>query len=216
MPNIHLITSCSKSKNGRILDTIFPRDVVNIDEAYKQWSAMLKSRFSKGVDVVETETLYRGTHWNTALNIKENRTDISLWVISAGMGLRHSSDPAVPYEATFSSMMHNSASFWELLIKDPILPGHTSSLKALLSLNNADKFVIAVSPVYLRAVEHDLLQGITYLHKPKEQIIIATSKGYGGLLSPYIQVGSKSMMALLNSNMTTLNIKHAAKIISRI
>lgn len=80
--------------------------------------------------VTETQNLYRGAHWNTALKISKSRPDISLWVISAGIGLRHSSDPAVSYEASFTGMSRKSASLWELLINNPILPGCSPSLEA--------------------------------------------------------------------------------------
>lgn len=216
MRKIHLITTCSKSKNAKALESFRYSNLSNYYDVYRDWSKRIKAHFQENIYVTETQNLYRGAHWNTALKISKSRADISLWVISAGLGLRHGSDPAVPYEASFTGMSQNSAKLWELLVKNPILPGCSPSLEDLLQKNQTDSFVIAASPVYLRAVENDLLRGISSLPDPMTQITIVTTRGYRGGLQPYLRFGNKDMMGLLNSNMTTLNIKHAASIISSI
>ncbi len=214
MSKVHLVTSCSKSKNGAVLDTVFPSSLASLKEAYDEWTELLKKRFSDQNSVTETKKLYRGEHWKTALKIHDKLPGLSLWVVSAGIGLRHLSDPAVPYEATFSNTAYDSKSIWEKLINSPPFPGKASSLKELLSRNSDDIFVIALSPVYLRAIENDLAAGAYYLPCPDSQLIIVTSKAYSGPLSKYARYGDKSMLKELNANMTTLNIKHADKIAS--
>lgn len=216
MPKIHLVTTCAKSKNGNIEDTIYPVDITNLDMAFCEWTRRLKMRFDKKIDVTQTESLYRGSHWDTALRIRNSRPDVSLWVISAGLGLRHSSDPAIPYEASFSNIPHENTQVWDHHIHAPIFPGRVHSLVELLHANNNDLFVVAASPLYLKAIEHDLLEGIKHVQNPKAQIIITTTHGYNGRLSTFVKYGSREMMGILNSNMTTLNIKHAEKIISGI
>ena len=214
MSKIHLITTCSKSKNGECLETLQLSDFISIDEAHQVWKKRINARFEDRSCITETRNLYRGSHWNTALRISESRSDIVLWVISAGIGLRHSSDLAVPYEASFKDMPGLSSRFWELTIKNPILPGRMPSLEALLQANKFDRFVVAASPVYLNAVDNDLLRGINCLPDARAQITIVTTQGYRERLKPYLRIGTKSMMRLLNSNMTMLNIKHAEDIIS--
>ncbi|KAF0860121.1 hypothetical protein Y888_08015 [Mixta calida B021323] len=100
-----------------------------------------------------------------------------------------------------------------MLTSDPVLPGKVTSLAELLSLYRHDSFVIAASPVYLNAVEDDLLKGMAYLTCPREQLKIASSASYNGRLREYVRYGGILMMKDLNSNMTTLNIKHAGMLI---
>ena len=214
MSKVHLITSCAKSKNGAVLDTVFPSSPASLKEAYDEWTGLLTKRFSDPDTVTETKNLYRGEHWKTALEIHRKLPDLSLWVVSAGIGLRHFSDPAVPYEATFSNTAYASGSIWARLTESPPLPGKVPSLNALLSRNADDIFVVALSPVYLRAIESDLAAGAHHLPCPDRQLIIVTSKAYTGQLSKYARYGDKSMLKALNANMTTLNIKHADKIVS--
>lgn len=174
----------------------------------------MQSRFATGDDeITETQYIYRGAHWNTAKSIAASHSRISLWVISAGLGLRHSSDPAIPYDATFTKIGKKSASIWGMLTSDPVLPGKVPSLADLLSLYRHDIFVIAASPVYMSAVEDDLIKGVAHLTCPREQLRIASSASYNGRLREYVRYGGSRMMKDLNSNMTTLNIKHAGMLI---
>ncbi|BBS49843.1 hypothetical protein [Klebsiella quasipneumoniae] len=214
MSKIHLITTCAKSKNGPVLDTVFPYHIPDTWNAYQQWKCLVQSRYTSGKDeITETQNIYRGAHWNTAKSIAASHSRICLWVISAGLGLRHSSDPAIPYEATFSQPGKKSARIWGMLTSDPVLPGKVTSLAELLSLYRHDIFVIAASPVYLNAVEDDLIKGVAYLTCPGEQLTIVSSASYNGRLREYVRYGESRMMKDLNSNMTTLNIKHAGKLI---
>lgn len=76
-----------------------------------------------------------------------------------------------------------------------------------------DIFIIAASPVYLNAVEEDLVKGVAYLPCPRKQLKIASSASYNGRLREYVRCGGSRMMKDLNANMTTLNIKHAGMLI---
>ncbi|MBL5885579.1 hypothetical protein I7V28_18905 [Lelliottia amnigena] len=164
--------------------------------------------------MTNASSLYRGAHWQTALDICHLHPEVSLWVISAGIGLRHSSDPALPYEASFSTMGKMATRMWDLHTRNPILPGRMSSLSELLSTCNNDRFVLAASPLYLNAVEQDLLEGIRHLNVPFSQVTIATTKAYTGCLLPYVRCANHKMMAELGANMTTLNIKHAKRLVA--
>lgn len=75
-----------------------------------------------------------------------------------------------------------------------------------------DRFVVAVSPVYLRAVESDLLAGRAALSRP-EQLQVVTSKGYQGSLKDSVRYTSAGMMKGLNTNMTGLNVSYALQLI---
>ncbi|GLH22944.1 MULTISPECIES: hypothetical protein [Enterobacter] len=75
-----------------------------------------------------------------------------------------------------------------------------------------DRFVVAASPLYLRAVESDLFAGRKALCNP-EQLTVVTSKGYQGSLKGNTKYTSADMMKALNTNMTGLNISYALQLI---
>ncbi|ELC6355107.1 tgtA5 cluster protein 2 [Enterobacter hormaechei] len=135
-----------------------------------------------------------------------------MWVISAGLGLLHVSDPVVPYEATFSSMPFCHRTHWERLTTRPPAERRCTSLRALMQARPDDRFVVAASPVYLRAVETDLLAGRGEL-TTSEQLQVVTSKGYQGSLKDSVRYTSAGMMKGLNTNMTGLNICYALQLI---
>lgn len=213
MSIIHLITTCSKSKNGSIGDTIFPYDHQDINIAFQQWKRCLLKRYIQGNDTKETLHLYRGQHWDTAKRIAETHDNICLWIVSAGLGLRHSSDPSIPYEASFTQVRKKSADLWNLLTTNPILPGRISSLEELMRLHTHDAFVVAASPIYLNAIENDLARGLCHLSEPEKKVTITTTASYDGQLKPFVTYGNSGMMKKLKSNMTTLNIKHAESLL---
>lgn len=155
--------------------------------------------------------LYTGQHWQRAVTAAKC-TGAELWVLSAGLGLLHLSDPVVPYEATFSSMSFSHRTMWSLLTATPPSVRRFASLQALMQERPHDRFIVAVSPLYLQAVEDDLCAGRDELASP-EQLTIVTSKGYQGRLYKSITLSSASMMKELNTNMTGLNLSYAVKIL---
>lgn len=68
-----------------------------------------------------------------------------------------------------------------------------ASLKTLMHARPDDRFVVAASPVYLRAVESDLLAGRGGLSAP-EQLQVVTSKGYQGGLKENVRYTNAGMM----------------------
>ncbi|MFH3006720.1 MULTISPECIES: DUF6884 domain-containing protein [Enterobacteriaceae] len=124
--------------------------------------------------------LYTGQHWSRAA-VAAARSGAEIWILSAGLGLLHISDPVVPYEATFSTMPFCHRTHWERLTRRPPSERRCTSLKTLMQSRPADRFVVAASPLYLRAVESDLLAGMKALCNP-EQLAVVTSKGYQGSL----------------------------------
>lgn len=135
-----------------------------------------------------------------------------MWVISAGLGLLHASDLVVPYEATFSAMKFCHRAMWQQLTTRPLTERRSSSLTALMQARPDDRFVIAASPVYLRAVEEDICSARQALRRP-DSLTIVTTKGYQGPLSDNIKLASAEMMKLLKTNMTGLNICYALQIL---
>ena len=135
-----------------------------------------------GSEMCIRDRLYTGQHWSRAAAAAA-RNGAEMWVISAGLGLLHVSDPVVPYEATFSSMPFCHRTHWERLTTRPPAERRCTSLRTLMQAKPDDRFVVAASPVYLRAVESDLLAGRGELTTP-EHLQVVTSKGLGSPKAP--------------------------------
>ncbi|EOG1818974.1 DUF6884 domain-containing protein [Enterobacter hormaechei] len=181
-----------------------------MERAYGLWLERL-AQARRGSPAMTAGELYTGQHWSRAAAAAA-RNGAEMWVISAGLGLLHVSDPVVPYEATFSSMPFCHRTHWERLTTRPPAERRCASLKTLMQAGPDDRFVVAASPVYLRAVESDLLAGRDVLSAP-EQLQIVTSKGYQGSLKDSVQYTSAGMMKMLNTNMTGLNVSYALQFI---
>lgn len=175
------------------------------------WRALLNSESSDAKLI--TAELYRGTHWKRALIAMSCWPETQLWVISAGLGIRHASDPALPYEATFHAMTHAPEAVWKSLTTQPPLPGRCASIAELMSRYPGDCFVIAGSPVYISAAEKGIVTGLNALDSAPVQLTVVTSKKYTGPLQTYVAASNAGMLSQLNANMTTLNISYALNII---
>lgn len=79
-----------------------------------------------------------------------------------------------------------------------------------------DQFVFAVSPVYLRAIEEDILAGIPALANADHQLKISTSQGYQGALKRWVTCSHAGMLETLNTNFTALNISLAGSLVDQL
>ncbi|WP_262492832.1 hypothetical protein, partial [Klebsiella pneumoniae] len=152
---LHLITTCTQRKAGRVEDTVFPGDA-SLDDAFDGWYRLIAQAARRPGRLQETGELYRGAHWLRARGIAARWPGIELWAMSAGLGLRHHTDPAVAYEATFHAMPFAPATVWGSLTARPPLAGRCASLAELMQRCPDDRFVIAGSPVYISAAEQDI------------------------------------------------------------
>lgn len=205
----HLITTCTRRKTVAAGETVFPI-TENVDAAYSIWTKLVMRACSE-IPPIKAGELYTGQHWRRAATAAAD-TGAELWVISAGLGLLHVTDQIVPYEATFNSMPFSHRELWSHLTARPPTERQCASLTELMLKHPNDCFVIAASPVYLRAVEEDLRVGSENLVSP-EQLIIVTSKAWQMNLNGQIYLTHAGMMGLLNTNMTGLNISYAAQLI---
>jgi len=207
--NVHLIVTCTSRKTVPAGDAVFP-DERDVERAYGLWLERL-AQARRGSPPMTAGELYTGQHWSRAAAAAA-RSGAEIWILSAGLGLLHISDPVVPYEATFSTMPFCHRTHWERLTRRPPSERRCTSLKTLMQSRPADRFVVAASPLYLRAVESDLLAGMKALCNP-EQLAVVTSKGYQGSLKGNTMYTSADMMKALNTNMTGLNISYALQLI---
>lgn len=148
--NVHLIVTCTRRKTVSAGETVFPYEH-DAGNAYEVWLERLARARNDGAAITAGE-LYTDQHWSRAVAAAK-RTGAELWVISADLGLLHVSDPVVPYEATFSSMPFCHRTHWERLTTRPPAERRYASLRTLMQAGLDDRFVVAASPVYLRAAE---------------------------------------------------------------
>jgi hypothetical protein len=181
--NVHLIVTCTRRKTVSAGETVFP-DEHDAGRAYGIWMERL-AQARRGSPPMTAGELYTGQHWSRAVAAAA-RNGAEMWVISAGLGLLHVSDTVVPYEATFTSMPFCHSRQWESLTARPPADRRSASLRSLMQARPDDRFVVAASPVYLRAVESDLLAGRAALSRP-EQLQVVTSKGYHGSLKDSVR-----------------------------
>lgn len=218
IPRVNLITTCTKGKHS-LSNAQPPQVEINqgdtVNDVIYRWREKLQLSIQNGKPA-PAEQVYRGTHWETAKQIARENERVDLWVISAGMGLLHANESIVPYEASFNSLHLSGREWWSALTGCFTKGRAASSIQRLMQDRPHEIFVIAGSPVYISAVECDVLAGTTALDKPNTQLIVVTSGGYTGCLSSYVKRSHAGMLNALNSNMVCLNIKYAAKIVTGI
>lgn len=213
-PRLHLITTCTLRKSLRAGETVFPCSPDSLQAAGERWRRLIARAAANDRNVIPAGELYRGAHWLRARKIVACRPDIELWAISAGLGLRHHTDPSVSYEATFHTMPFPAREVWADLTARPPLPGHCGSLAELMHRFPGDCYMVAGSPVYISATERDIQAGIAALADAHSQLTIVTSQGYHGALEQYVSRSHAGMLSALNTNMTCLNIAWAGKLIA--
>lgn len=209
---IHLIASCSRSKSAPAGENTFPYEVKKADKATDAWRRRIRATHGQ----IITGDLYQGLHWQRARGVAHRHTAVELWAVSAGLGLRHATDPAVPYECTFHALPYAAAEHWRRITETPPLPGRCSTLAELMRNCPHDRFVFAVSPVYLSAIEDDILAGLPALRNADQQLMIATSQGYHGALKRWVTCSHAGMLKVLKTNCTALNISLAGHLIDEL
>ncbi|MFU0872712.1 hypothetical protein [Kluyvera sichuanensis] len=193
-------------------ENTFPYELKGPVEASEAW----RSRIRSADGTISTGELYKGLHWQRAKSIAYRHETVELWAVSAGLGLRHAADPAISYECTFHDLQYAPSEHWRYLTAKPPLPGRYSTLAELMQSCPQDQFVFAVSPVYLRAIEEDILAGIPALANADHQLKISTSQGYQGALKRWVTCSHAGMLETLNTNFTALNISLAGSLVDQL
>ncbi len=209
----HLITSCTKGKNhhGGFRPELNIRAGQEPEDAVASWMEVINR--GQSAAQVPALSLYAGNHWSTAKEILRTTENLELWVISAGMGFLNSRDLVSAYEATFHDLPFSHSRWWRELTNAFGKDNSVNSIEALMEERPWDDYVIAASPVYISAVEEDILSGSKKLRNSVAQLTVVTSGAYSGSLEPYLIRSESRMMRELSSNMVCLNIKLAQYII---
>jgi len=230
MKRINLITTCSNSKtatNDTLKLCSIKQDFDNLHNLANKWSNLIDQMMHKNYGLCAS-TLYKGGHWSNALKATSG-LDVDLWVVSAGLGLLHSDDFAINYQATFSSgqadsiplyglsKTESSQRWWHYLCKIRTSYSKLNSISTLMQERCDEIFIIAGSNVYIEAIYCDLIDGMMHLTNATEQLAIITSKNSSYEkcnLKDNNLFSSKRMMSWLKCNMTSLNVSLANKLIT--
>ena len=115
---LHLITTCTRRKAGSVEDTVFPGDT-SLDDAFDGWYRLIARPPAVLAGCWKQES-FTGAHTGCvpAVSRRGGRAS-SCGPCPAGLGLRHHTDPAVAYEATFHAMPFAPATVWGSLTARP-------------------------------------------------------------------------------------------------
>ncbi|WP_207308373.1 hypothetical protein, partial [Escherichia coli] len=154
------------------------------DDAADAWSNIVDDARSN--QAVPALSLYSGNHWSTAKEILNSTRNLELWIISAGMGFLNSRDRVPSYEATFHQVPFRHDLWWKAITKSLGKHNRCATISQLMQSSPNDEYLIAASPVYIAAVQNDILKGIESLTHPLTQLTIVTSGAYAGPLEEYL------------------------------
>ncbi|MBO2643885.1 hypothetical protein [Shewanella algae] len=165
-------------------------------------------------------TRYKGAHWSIAKSCKDE-LGVELWIMSAGLGLVNQSTLVPDYQATFARGSEDSIPkfgvntrvanqrWWRYLSEF-----NQSGFKKLFRKYPEDIFIVSGSKDYIDAIKDDLSAAIQFLVSPEEQLLIVTSgRDSYGHLDEFVLRSKSSMTKPLKSNMLTLNIALAKRLL---
>lgn len=230
MSRINLITTCTNGKYGKTSNALnlgdYSAGKVSSELLIQSWCNAIKTTILHS-DPINVENLYKGGHWTTAKAI-QNEYCADLWVLSAGLGLLHSKDRVVPYQATFAtgykesiplySRIYSGKAFhrtwWKAMTEYSFFKEeHPTSIAALMHARPKEYFIICGSPDYINAIEIDIFDGLRHLKNPFAQVLIITSKEIDPRLSPYLLKSDARIAQWLKCNMLMLNISLAKYVV---
>lgn len=230
MSRINLITTCTNGKYGKTSKILnlgdYSAGKVSSEILIQSWCNAIKGTILHS-DLISVENLYKGGHWTTARAI-QHEYSADLWVLSAGLGLLHSKDRVIPYQATFAtgyresiplySKVYSGKAFhrtwWKAMTESSSYQKeHPTSIAALMHAKPKEYFIICGSPDYINAIELDVFDGLHHLESPLAQVMIITSKEISSRLTPYFLKSDARIAQWLKCNMVMLNISLAKYVV---
>ena len=227
MSTINVIASCTalKRHSPKARQTMATISTKRTATRFEEW----KNRIDSVTGVVPAKDLYKGGYWSTMNSLTpppREQSNINLWILSAGYGFIHSSQPVAPYSATFArgnpdSVIHaetntsDIAVWWSRLIElNTSKKMAPASIAQLAATNPKTPIVAAISPNYLLAVQEDLCAARDALSDPSLLIIISTgTRSHKNLAENLVPVDAR-FQHVVGGSRTSLNARIAQWIIS--
>ncbi len=227
---LHIVANCADTKRVAVPEKLRlgSLDTESIKRRATQWYDRLAKYKGEGVPAID---LYAGDHWAVVRSLPtlagEFGFEAKLWIISAGYGLIPAAVRVHPYSATFSSGHADSIArrfaqrkeedlslWWEAISKRPGPdPKQPHSLRKLISSQPNAKFMIVVSPPYLRAIEQDILSALESTVHPDRVLVITSRDGLRSKLNGNLIRSDARLQAALGGARVSLNARVASMII---
>lgn len=219
---LHIIAACTDRKRG--VARVRLAEIPHGPSRAERWRARLeKFRECR----VAAEDLYVGNHWSAALTLKVAATAAgwtrsALWVASAGYGLVESSEPVVPYGATFGSGHPDS-------VVDPHAPDSTESqtrawwdeltarrgIHTLAARDHDAAILFVASRPYVDAAADDLMRAASKLSRPERLVIVTGESPRERGLEPHVVIPSARVRTVVGGPLTALHARTAHKLVSQ-
>ncbi|GGW72370.1 hypothetical protein [Alishewanella tabrizica] len=218
---VNLITSCVSAKNTTVGDTVALTDAFAKGcNSAEEWLNTLSGKADEMLSLLD---LYKGDHWSIAKNLNTLK-DVTLWVVSAGLGFAHHSKLARPYDATFNKSSPNFVGNIELnkLTIDPtkswwsLLHKNQNAFKKLVKKYPEDMYIFCSSESYLVAIENDLLDLVHKgLFNESNFLIITSNSKINKNLNRFVLKSKEkfSSSEQIKGSMVSLNIRLARYLI---
>jgi len=221
-PVTNIVVTCTKRKSVVPDPYLCLGNVLNPDpmEMAKSWLARLRS--SKGPKISAVD-LYQGDHWQVAKSLLEretHRSDIRLWVCSAGYGLIPADAQLMPYSATFSSGHPDSVSdrfrtlnvglsvWWDKLSRwSGPCNGTPRTLESLVNQDPRSRLIIVASDVYLSAISDDIEAARGSLLDANKMLIFSGTGKLTGMAKENIVPCESKLQGMLGGALMSLNIR---------
>lgn len=211
MTRIHLITSCTDRKRGRVPDDLRVRSLADGDVARRtvEWVGRLSV---SEVSRTPANDVYVGEHWSVVRRLLTGVSRCS--VVSAGYGLIDVTTPIAPYAATFQTGHpdsvapgHREATAWWQGVNEWSGP---SGYRPCVAPDDVDITVVALSSGYLQVLRSE----ISTLD-PEHLLLISGGGSDKELPHHRLPVGGALRLALGGSLMS-LNVRVAEHLIRRL
>lgn len=223
-PRINLVVPCSKRKRFPVPRAVRLRrwQGGSVRTRARDWITVLNEVSAARVPAAD---LYAGDAWAVALAAAGG--PVRLWVCSAGYGLLRAESLLVPYSATFAQSDPDSVrrfrpdgeeevgqAWWDELAQwvGP-RPGDPRTLAELAAGDPAVPLVVAVSDVYLRAIEPDLIAAAGRLRRPEALAVISAGAVPSESLRPYRVPCDARWQVAVGGALVSLNVRLAARAI---
>ncbi len=231
MQKLHIILSCTARK--RALEPEYPqlRNVgqVPVSDRVAKWVALVSTSPRRFM----ATDLYAGEYWKTGMELAscaESSRQISVSVVSAGLGLVGIRDRVPMYGATLSARhpdsvlatsdlmasRHVRRQWWDELTRAEVL--HRGGPQRLVDLEQAESatsVVVCVGRDYLDAIATDLTTLIERLGDPKRVMVFASGKPLAGLEECWVAV-SGSLRLVLGGSLSSTNLRAAKAVLAKL
>jgi hypothetical protein len=225
MSKLHVVLSCTNRKRAPVAASLRLGSLSgDIEDRAATWIERLEEA-SFGV---EAERLYAGEYWRAGMNLRtlaRERSDVDVWVLSAGFGLIGIGQRICPYGATLSAGHADSVvrrtvgsmatscqrRRWWAALSSWDGPGGDGSRRTLAALAAQDpdaSILVCAGQDYLEAVSEDLVQAQNRLACSEHLLVFGSAAPSKALASSWVQVPGR-LRTCLGGSLSSTGVRAA-------